>query len=455
MSSIHETLFDLLLNALLQISFFAVVAAVFSRLVAKARAKHQYCIYLTVLLFCLAAPVINTLWQSPPTVVVEKSQQQIPSEAGGASHLFGYWQGYAKQHRQFTIPLGVQSWIVGIWGVFILLRLARFGRAVHRVRRLRRDSSVLSPAHVKIASQIIEAKYRVALLESTAIENPVTVGVFRPAILLPSRLLPALSEQELSAVVAHEFGHIRRWDFSAHAFCELISLPVAWHPGIRYLMCKVSQTRELACDDYAAARLGKRRSYANSLLHLASLCLHVPRANAAGLGIFDGDNLEDRIMMLTEKRRSLSRSSLVGLVLAMSITFGGGSILARSVSLQAGSESPNPSEKFAGTWHWMFDGKSFATMVLVRSGSGFTGSVTESRIALKDDGSLLRADPSEDSTPKPITKASLEGSTLHITVTGGFEFTVNLKDNTHAEIRPAGAPPNMRPIPAERIHNSR
>jgi beta-lactamase regulating signal transducer with metallopeptidase domain len=452
MSPIRETLFDLLLNALLQIGFFAVVAAVFSRLVAKAKAKHQYCFYVTVLLFCLAVPVINTLWQSPSALVVEKSQPQDPSEAGGPSHPFWSWQGHSKQNRQFKIAPGVQWCIVGVWGVLILLRLARFGRAVHRVHRLRRDASVLSLAQVKIASQIIEAKYRVALLESAAIENPVTVGVFFPAILLPSKLLPTFGEQELSAVVAHEFGHIRRRDFSVHALCELISLPVAWHPGIRYLMSKVSQTRELACDDYAAAHLGSRRSYANTLLRLASLCLYVPRDSAAGLGIFDGDNLEARIMMLTRKRISLPRTKLIRLVLAMTMTFGGSAMLAHAMSLQAASESSNTQEKFAGTWHWMFDGKSFATMILVRSGSGFTGSVTESRIALKDDGSLLRADPSEDSAPKPITKTNLEGSALHITVTGGFEFVVNLRDSTHAEIRPVGAPPNMKPIPAEKVH---
>jgi hypothetical protein len=181
--------------------------------------------------------------------------------------------------------------------------------------------------------------------------------------------------------------------------------------------------------------------------------LHVPRDSAAGLGIFDGDNPEARIMMLTKEKISLRRSALIRLVLVMTMTFGGSALLAYAMSLQAASESSNTQEKFAGTWHWMFNGKSFATMILVRSGSsGFTGSVTESRIALNDDGSLMRADPSEDSTPKPISKTSLEGSRLHITVTGGFEFVVNLKDSTHAEIRPVGAPPNMKPIPAQKVH---
>ena len=108
MSPLQETLFDLLFNALLQIGFFAVVAAVFSRLVARVRAKHQYPFYLTVLLFCLAAPVINTLWQSSSTVA-EQSQQHVPSEAGGANHRFWSWQGHSRQPSQFTNCRGVSS----------------------------------------------------------------------------------------------------------------------------------------------------------------------------------------------------------------------------------------------------------------------------------------------------------------------------------------------------------
>jgi beta-lactamase regulating signal transducer with metallopeptidase domain len=452
MNPIQQTLFDLLLNALLQISFFAIVMAALSRLVAKTKAKHQHLFYLAVLLLCLAAPVINTLWQLPSTAPAETSQPQASSETGRANHSLWNWQLNATQHKQFAIAPDIKTCIIGIWAALILLRLTRFSRAVHRVHRLRREASVLSAVQIGIASHIIEATHRIAILESASIDDPVTVGVLHPAILLPAKVLPNLGERELSAVIAHEYGHIRRRDFSVHILCELISLPVAWHPGIRYLMSKISQTRELACDDYAAARLGKRRSYANTLLHLASLCLHTPRRNAAALGIFDGDNLEARIMMLTEKRRALSRAGVIGLALATSITFGAGAVVAHAMSLHASSEPSTTAEKFAGTWHWMFDGKSFATMTLARSGSSFTGSVTPSRIALDDDGGLLRADPSEDSAPQSITKASLEGSVLHVTVGGGIEFIVTLKDDTHAEIHPVGAPPNMKPIPAEKVH---
>jgi beta-lactamase regulating signal transducer with metallopeptidase domain len=447
-------LVDLLLNAFLHIALFAIVVASLSRLIGKMKAKYQYVVYLAVFLLCLVSPVVNTFGESSSIAMSGHFGQPIPSEAGVARHLFWNWHGRSSLQEQFVLGRSSQAWIIGIWGMLVLYQLVRLGRGVHRAYRIRTDASVLPPAVVGMARGVIGASHRVSLLESTIIEVPVTIGIFRPVILLPCRVLPQLNEQELLAVFAHECAHIRRRDFPVHILCELISLPVRWHPGICYLMSKISQTRELACDDDATVRLGKRRPYANTLLRLASLCLTVPRSNAAELGIFDGDNLEDRIMKLTKKRASFSRAGVIGVVLAVSIAFGGSAVLARALSLQASSKASNPTEKFAGTWHWMFNKKSFVTMILARDGSRFTGSVTGSRIALNDDGTLGMADPAENGAPSPISNAKLEGSALHVTVKDGdetFEFLVTLKDETHAEIHPVGAPAKMKPIPAEKV----
>jgi hypothetical protein len=112
--------------------------------------------------------------------------------------------------------------------------------------------------------------------------------------------------------------------------------------------------------------------------------LQASPGNAVGLGIFEGDNMEDRIMILTKKRKSLSRAGLIGLVLAINVTSVGVRCLR---ARRAGKlDHQMPRNLFAGTWHWMFQGKSFSTMTLTPNGSGFTGFVTESRIALNDDG---------------------------------------------------------------------
>jgi hypothetical protein len=93
-------------------------------------------------------------------------------------------------------------------------------------------------------------------------------------------------------------------------------------------------------------------------------------------------------------------------------------------------------------------------MILVQNGSEITGTVTPSKIALDDAGELSKADPSDDSTPSQISRTKLEGNALRVTIGDGdqpFEFIVTLKDATHAEIHPVGAPPNMKPIQAERV----
>ncbi|MEG9438865.1 M56 family metallopeptidase [Edaphobacter sp. HDX4] len=449
MNAIREALFDLLFNAFLQIASFAVVAAAFSPLIAKAKAKYQHLFYLGVLALSLAIPVSNTFWHTRPSVIAERPSQDALHKASSLNGAFWIWKGNSKAQLQFELGAGVESAIVAIWGAFVLYQLIHFGRGVRRVHRLRRDASPLSSAEIGMARSVVTSP-RVAFLKSTDIDDPVAVGVLHPAIILPAKLIPALRTHELLAVFAHEYAHVRRGDFFVHILCVVLSSPVAIHPGIRYLMSKISQTRELACDEHAACQLGKGHLYARTLLRLASLCLHAPRGNALELGIFDGDNLEDRIMMLTNKRNPLSPAGLFGLVLAITLTFGSGVVIARATSRQTTSPSSDAAHGFAGTWHWMFQGKSFATMTLARRGSGFTGSVTESRIALNDEGGLSNADPSDDTTPKQIAEATLEGSALHVKVVDGFEFTVTLTDDGHAEIHPGGAPPNMKPILADR-----
>ena len=455
MSAIREVLLSLLFNAFLQVGLFAVIAAALSPFVKRAQARYQHSFYLGVLILCLAVPVMNTFWRTPSSVIAKNSPQETLQQIRSPNHHFWDWEEHADAQNPFAFGPGVQSAMVAIWGLMVLYQLIHFGRGSYRVHRLRKEAAPLSPAaQAAIPAWLNSAPHQVTLLESTTIDVPVTVGIFRPVVVLPSSVIPRLDEQDLAAVITHEYAHIQRRDFPVHVLCEVLTLPLFWHPGIRHLKSKISQTRELACDEYAALRLGKRQLYARTLLRLASLCLHAPHGNAMGLSIFDGDNLEDRIMKLTEKRNPLSRVGLVALVLAASITFGSGAMLAHATSMHAASGPSNSKQAFAGIWHWMFKGRSFSTMILTPDGTGFSGSVTGSKIALDDQGYLSKADPSDDSTPSPITRAVMEGNALHVTLGDGnqpFEFLVTLKDDTHAEIHPVRAPANMKPISAEKV----
>jgi beta-lactamase regulating signal transducer with metallopeptidase domain len=452
MSVIREVLFSLLFNAILQISLFAVVAAALSSFLKRIQARDRHHFYLGVLVLSLTAPVVNTFWHARPSVTAESTPQKLPQQEDSAGHRFWDWEGRSETRIPTELRSRGQGAVVAVWGLLVFYGVIHFGRGVRRVYRLRKEALPLEPAaQPAISAWLNSGSRRIDLLESASIEVPVTVGFFRPAIVLPRNLVPRLQERDLAAVIAHEFAHIQRRDFLIHILCEALTVPVFWHPGIRYLISRISQTRELACDEFAAGRLGRRHLYAQVLLRLASLCLHSSHADTMGLSIFDGDNLEVRIMSLTEKRSPLSRAGALGLALTASLIFASGAMVARATSLQADSARSSRTQEFAGTWHWMFQGRSFATMILIPDGSGFSGSVTESRIALDDQGYLSKADPSENAVAVPITKTVMEGTALRVTVGDGFEFLVTVKDGTHVEIHPVAAPAIMKPIQAEKV----
>ncbi len=140
---------------------------------------------------------------------------------------------------------------------------------------------------------------------SSQIFGPVTFGIFRRLVLLPSGMIAGLPETDLHAVIAHEFAHLRRNDFLKNLVYEFLSLPVSYHPLLWRARERLTETREMVCDEMVAVLSG-RDEYAHSLLRLASLLLEgVPVRTPHAIGIFDANTLERRLMRLTEKQKEI------------------------------------------------------------------------------------------------------------------------------------------------------
>src|SRR5258708_39975264 len=126
MSTIRELVFDWLFNASVQIGLFAILAAVLSPLIAKAKAKYHHCFYLAIFTLCLAAPVFNTLWQTRPSVVAKRSQQQLIQGSEHQDHQFWIWNGLSKAHESIILASGAKTALLAIWQVLFLYQLIHF-----------------------------------------------------------------------------------------------------------------------------------------------------------------------------------------------------------------------------------------------------------------------------------------------------------------------------------------
>jgi len=142
----------------------------------------------------------------------------------------------------------------------------------------------------------------VQFANSPAISGPAAVGLRRHTLLLPPGFIEKLSANDLDAVLAHEFAHMRRQDFGKNLFYGIISLPGAYHPLLMLTRTRLAETRELVCDAMAAEAVGGRESYARSLLQLARMLSDrtAPRLLHA-IGILDANIFERRVMHLTRR----------------------------------------------------------------------------------------------------------------------------------------------------------
>ena len=111
------------------------------------------------------------------------------------------------------------------------------------------------------------------LVVGPRIASPGVWGVFRPVVLLPEGLPPAVSDDELEALLMHELVHVARRD-NLIASLQMAVCCVFWfHPLVWILDRRLLAERELACDEQVVAVRGESRTYASSLLKVVRFCL--------------------------------------------------------------------------------------------------------------------------------------------------------------------------------------
>src|SRR6185369_150343 len=120
----------------------------------------------------------------------------------------------------------------------------------------------------------------------------------------------------------HELAHLARYDDWTNLFAKAIGALLPVHPVAVWLLRRIEQEREIACDDWVVAMTGEARPYAASLTRLFELCSARRRQLLATGMAGRASHLGERIEALLRAGRdfaprvSLGRVALGALVLA-------------------------------------------------------------------------------------------------------------------------------------------
>jgi beta-lactamase regulating signal transducer with metallopeptidase domain len=164
-------------------------------------------------------------------------------------------------------------WVARAWlvGVFALALRIVFGLLV--LEQLRRRGLVDLPAELVARFRRLQARIGITRLvrycECHAVRVPAVIGLFRPIVLIPVRALTGLSPEQLEAVVAHELGHVKRFDVAVNFVQAVAETLFFFHPAVWWLNKRIRADREDCCDDVAVSVTGGSVGYARALAEMA------------------------------------------------------------------------------------------------------------------------------------------------------------------------------------------
>jgi len=308
MTSISEFVLNFLVNSAWQVAAICALAALGTYLLKNCSAHYRYIVWIAALGLCFVAPVITALPSTRLDVVSQSRPQQIIDDAGNDEAVVDHTRRRNSQVVVSTTQRNIQI-ITVAYLLFLSLAALRFVRLWISKERLRRSISSDGLSQSAIAAMkrctMLFGIERVELARSPSARVPYTLGVRRPLIVLPDSFYSDVDDETLLSVIAHEMAHVRRRDFLAKLVCELVSLPLAFHPLTFLIKRQIERERELACDELVTRYVLSAETYARSLLRAADLAVLPPPA-AVMLSVFDGRMLEERIQQLKHKRTTFS-----------------------------------------------------------------------------------------------------------------------------------------------------
>jgi TonB family protein len=333
MITLESAMLSYLLNALWQapLLFGAGWLAVRMLRAAGPAAQHRAWVVTALLQSLLpASSLISTEWLRN---LFPWSTHEAAASGGGISVVTGPAFPVGVLHLPGTLLVAIEILYVSTTAYFLLRFLWR-AKALSTLRQGTVEITLPPPAaQLWQRCSTSFAVRNAALAASPTVSGPVTLGVRRPLILLPTAMVGTLEPEDLQTVLAHEFAHMHRQDFLKNLVYELISLPVRFHPFVQLVRNQLIESREMVCDQMAAEITG-RRTYAQSLLRLASLlATGTPVRTPHAIGIFDANTFERRLMKLTQQQyeiRGVRRFALQVACIALAVATCGSALALRT-----------------------------------------------------------------------------------------------------------------------------
>lgn len=298
-------------SIVIKVTVTVCLALVGTRLAPRSRAAVRHSLLMAAFAVLLLLPVVSIV--APPVRIAVADTTvatPVPSadDATPAPLATGERKGNSREapasFRISPAALVTPLWVLG--GAFSLLPMTM---GWWRVRVLRRSALPWRAGEPVVKALAIELgmKRNIEVLLHEAAPGPMTCGVLRPAIVLPTDA-PAWAGDDLTRAVMHELEHVRRTDWVVHCLARLACAVYWFHPLVWKAWRQLGLEAERACDD-AVLKRSEATAYADQLVELARRL--TTRAQGPYLAMANRSDLARRIAALLDGRQRRGRASML------------------------------------------------------------------------------------------------------------------------------------------------
>lgn len=201
--------------------------------------------------------------------------------------------------------LGIHSVLSLLWlcGCIVLISITLWqAMRFNRIQQSATPASQQQYALLEHYKNTLRLTQKIPLLYSAQVSSPLTLGLFKPTIILPVDIEQQLSESQLRHVLLHELAHIQRRDILWNWLAFWVTLLHWFNPATWFAYKRMKGDMEMACDAHVLAHLANkdRTDYGLTLISVSQLPTE-PHGFSRSLSILENHrDLQHRLIMIKD-----------------------------------------------------------------------------------------------------------------------------------------------------------
>jgi len=209
----------------------------------------------------------------------------------------------SRQAADARTILGMSLMIIWTAGlVFLLIRIFLGLYGAHRLTH--QGKKISGPFWQMLLQRFLEAvsiRRKISLLSHDRVKIPLTWGVFKPIVIMPSRA-ENWNRDECSSALFHELSHVKRSDFLFKILART-SCAVYWFNPLTWLVFRLMrEEQEKACDELVLKAGVRPSTYASTLLSIQKAGQIQQNPPSSVLGAVGKSQLNERLLAILKHR---------------------------------------------------------------------------------------------------------------------------------------------------------